>query len=95
MGERKMAKKKTILQQFAAVNAAAWFDIARNGGKVSALTIHFRDRRFAMELGRKVIEGELVTESQAKYGLDLLEKFRDAARRNLEHHGMETARSAR
>ena len=70
----------TALKEFTAIDAAVWFDIARNGFKKTSL-ITMRDRRMAMQMGRAKIEDEPVSEAQAKFAMTILAKFTSGRRK--------------
>ena len=75
-----MAKpEKTALEQFAAIDAAVWFDIARNGFRLSEL-VTMRDRRMALQMARAKLAGNEVSEPQARYALRIREKIKNCPR---------------
>ena len=71
--------KKSLIEQALEIDAAVWFDIARNGFKKCCL-ITMHDRRFAMKLGRLKLAGDAITEGQARFGLGLLTKIEKYSR---------------
>jgi len=70
----------TALERFNEIDAAVWFDIARNGFRYSD-TIHYRDRKFSLDMGRAKQDGGYVSESQARRALSLLERIEKLPRK--------------
>jgi hypothetical protein len=66
--------EQTALEQFAEIDAAVWFDAARNGLKKCAI-ITMHDRRIALYLGRAKLEDLRVSEAQARAGLQIRKKI--------------------